>query len=312
MSVVQREGDGSAPGVADRAGWGVGHYRRFGIVLTETVRGLFANNSGEWAAAIAYYGLLSAFPLLLVGASLASLVVDAAWAVERAVAVLGGFIPGGGDHVERIVQGAVASRGRIGLVSGIALVWTGGRALAALTLALNAVCGDDTPEDAPRRFLVSLGLLALIGFAFACALLSGTLIDDLWRLAGALPGQSGPAFTAVRAFIQAMALLGAFFLIYWFVPRSRQDGRATLVGASAATLLFLAARPLFLFAIEGSETYQVTYGPLALAAILMVWAWVVAYITLAGGQLAMLTRAIVFDGLPVASCRATSLRSRPP
>ena len=225
--------------------------------------------------------------------------------------MLGGFIPGGGDHVERIVQGAVAARGRIGFVSGIALVWTGGRALAALTLALNALCGDDTPKDAPRRFLVSLGLLTVIGFAFAGALLSGAVIDDLWRLAGVLPGESGPAFAAVRAFIQAWALLGAFFLIYWFVPRGRRDGRATLVGAGAATLLFLAARPLFLFAIERSETYQITYGPLALAAILMVWVWVVAFITLAGGQMTMLTRMIVFEGLPVAACRATPLQSRP-
>jgi uncharacterized BrkB/YihY/UPF0761 family membrane protein len=74
--------------------------------------------------------------------------------------------------------------------------------------------------------------------------------------------------------------------------------------------LFLAARPLFLIAIERSETYRVTYGALALAAILMVWAWVVAFVTLVGGQLAMFTRMIVFDGRPGPACRPSVLRSQ--
>ena len=179
-----------------------------------------------------------------------------------------------------------------------------------MTLALNAICGDDVPEDAPRRFVVSLGLLGLIGLAFVGALLSGTVIGDLWDFAGILPGGTGFAFAGVRLGIQALALLAAFFLVYWFVPRGRKDGRATAIGATTAAVLFLAARPLFLFVIERSETYRITYGPLALAAILMVWAGVVAFVTLAGGQVAVLSRAIVFDGLPAAACRPATLRSR--
>lgn len=272
-------------------------------VVAATARGMFTNNAAEWAAAIAYYALLSAFPLLFVAASVASFLVDADWAVDRATAVLAEFLPGGGDEVERIVQEAVAARGRIGLLSGIALVWTGGRAFAALTLALNAVCDDDAPEDAPRRFLVSIGLLLGIGAAFVAALGAGTLVDDLWGVVGALPGENATPYAVARIAIQALALLGAFWLLYWFAPRGGRSPRATLIGAAAATALFLAARPLFLVTVERSETYRVAFGPLALAAILMVWAWIVAFITLFGGQLAVRTRALLRTG-SAATCEA--------
>ena len=265
-------------------------------VLVATARGLFANNTAEWAAAIAYYTLLSAFPLLLVAASLAALLVDASWAVARSAAVLGEFLPGGGEEVERIVQGAVAARGQFGILSAVALVWTGGRAFAALTLALNAVCDDDAPEDAPRRFLVSLGLLLGVAAAFVAALTAGTLVDDLWRVTESLPGETGVIFAVVRTAVQSLALLGAFWLVYRFVPRGRQSPRAALVGAAAATALFLVARPLFLFSLQRSETYRVAFGPLALAAILMVWAWVVAFITLFGGQLVVRTHVLLRTG----------------
>lgn len=130
-------------------------------------------------------------------------------------------------------------------------------------------------------------------------------------MVGVFPGERGPAFAAVRTAVQAMALFVAYGLVYRFVPRVRQDRRAILVGALAATLLFLAARPLFLLAVARSETYRITYGPLALTAILMVWAWVVAFITLAGGQLAMLTNAALRDAPGAALCPSPAPSHQP-
>jgi len=290
-----------------RADWGLRatgkgalRIRPFGPVYLAAVKSLFATNAAEWSAAIAYYLLLSAFPLLLVTSAAAALVVDPALAAQRATTILGQFLPQGGGQVERIVQGAVASRGRIGLISIPALLWTGGRAFASLTLALNALRGDDTPEDAPRRFLVSLAMLAGIGLSFFGALVSGVVIDEVWRLVQPLPGDPGPVFIVVRIVARAITAFVAFSLVYWFVPRGRQDRRATLIGAGTATVLFMAARPLFLLIIERSATYQVTYGPLALAAILMVWAWVVAFITLFGGQVSRLSRSMLFEPEPAA------------
>lgn len=57
--------------------------RRCLVLLGQTGRDLWAANALEWAAAVAFYAMLSLFPLLLAGAVIASTVVDPAWATER-------------------------------------------------------------------------------------------------------------------------------------------------------------------------------------------------------------------------------------
>ncbi len=266
--------------------------RTTGTILNRTTRSIFANNAGEWAAAMAYYSLLSLFPLLLVAGSIAALVVDPRWAVERVTPVLGGMLPQGSDLIERIVEQAIAARGQIGVISSIALVWTASRVFSALTLALNAVCDDDDPQDAPRRLIVSTLLLSGIASVFVLALLAGVFVDQLWDWLRFVPGDRGVLFGIIRHTTRALSLVGAYFLIYRFVPRGTRERRAALIGAITATGLVLLAQPLFVLLLQRSGTYQLIYGPLAAAATLMIWAWVVAFITLIAGQLAYHERAL--------------------
>ncbi len=266
--------------------------RTTGTILNRTTRSIFANNAGEWAAAMAYYSLLSLFPFLLVAGSIAALVVDPRWAVERVTPVVGGMLPQGSDLIERIVEQAIAARGRIGVISSIALVWTASRVFSALTLALNAVCDDDDPRDAPRRLIVSTLLLTGIASVFLLALLAGVFVDQLWDWLRFVPGDRGVLFGIIRHTTRALSLIGAYFLVYRFVPRGTRERRAALIGAITATGLVLLAQPLFVLFLQRSATYQVIYGPLAAAATLMIWAWVVAFVTLIAGQLAYHERAL--------------------
>jgi len=212
--------------------------------------------------------------------------------VERVTPVLGGMLPQGSDLIERIVEQAIAARGQIGVISSITLVFTASRVFSALTLALNAVCDDDDPRDAPRRLIVSTLLLTGIAAVFLLALLTGILVDQLWGWLRVVPGDRVMLFGLIRYFTRAVALVGAYFLIYRFVPRGTRERRAALTGALTATGLVLLAQPLFVLFLHRSSTYQLIYGPLAAAATLMVWAWVVSFITLTAGQLAYHERAV--------------------
>ncbi len=265
------------------------------VALVRSAKHLYANDGGEWAAALAYYGLLSAFPLLLMGGAVASHFVEPAWAVDRATVLLGEFLPQGEQQVEQIVNGAVAERDRISLLSGVALFWTGSRVFAALAKALNALRGTDDQADAPRRVLVSFVMLLGIGLVFLLALASGALINLAWDALRFVPNERLEVLQVVRHTVRTVLLLVAFALIYQFVPRGRQDWRAVLIGAATAPLLFLAARELFLFTLRQSANYQLIYGPLAIAAVLMLWAWLVGLITLFGGKLAANGRALLAE-----------------
>lgn len=96
---------------------------------------------------------------------------------------------------------------------------------------------------------------------------------------------------------RGVLLLGTFVLVYVVVPRGARNGRSARIGAAAATALFLVARPLFLFWIGRYwDGLSLVYGPLAVGAVLLFWAWYVAMITLFGGALASHAKVMAIEG----------------
>ena len=259
---------------------------------------LWANNVLEWAAALAFYALLSLFPLALAGASVAAYVVEPAWAVARLTDLLDGFVPPGVVDAESIVAGAIAERGRVGLLAILAWVVAGRRILGALVTALDRVSDvDDRRESASRRIFVEVVLLLGIGTLFALALSAGPLFDLLWQTAELAPGPRRAAVAVGVAATRALLLVATFYALYVFVPHGNRGHRAALVGAGAAAALFLAARTLFLVALDRIwASFSLIYGPLAIAAVLLVWAWYVSLIVLFGGSLASHAKVMLAEG----------------
>ncbi len=268
----------------------------------QSLRDLRATDAPEVAAALAFYALLSLFPLLLAGAAIASYAVEPAWAVARITDLLGEFVPRGEVEVEAIVGAAVAQRRRVGLLSILVLLASGRRVLGALAKALNRVSDvDERRERWLRRAAVELALLAGIGGLFGLALSADRLLGPLRHDPGRL---AGPGWATTAAALRALLLLATFFLVYTFVPRGERNRRAALLGAGAATLLFLAARALFLFGVGRLWSgLGLIYGPLAVAAVLLLWAWYVALITLFGGALASHAKVMVAEGGSGAAAR---------
>ena len=65
---------------------------RTGQVLVQTFKHFTKDNGPQWAAAIAYYSLLSIFPLLLGAVTIAAYFVDRQWALEQG-SLLSSFNP---------------------------------------------------------------------------------------------------------------------------------------------------------------------------------------------------------------------------
>ena len=266
------------------------------IVMVQSVKGLILDNGSHWAAAIAYYTLLSLFPLLLLVASLAAPAVDAAWAVDRLTHALGEFTPRGEDRIAAILREALEKRGEIGLGSTVALLWTGSRVFGALTKALNLAFAVDETYGVLRRRLVEVGMLLTLGLAFALALAAEAVIGTLRIALAPLPGEQEALLGVLQEAARLILLPVAFLLIYRFVPRGRPDWRAALAGAVTASLLFLVGEELFLDYLERFGTYNRIYGSLALAIVLVLWAWAVAVITLFGGEVAAHVQYLAIEG----------------
>ncbi|MDP9355403.1 MAG: YihY family inner membrane protein [Chloroflexota bacterium] len=309
----QAAGRSEAGSLAQQAtGWN--QQRGVRALLLQSIKDLKANNAPEWAAALAFYTLLSLFPLLLAGATVASYFVDASWAVDRITQLLGEFVPRGEIEVEQIVDGAIAERGRVGLLSVVVLLATGRRVLGALVKALNLMSDVDERKDSLiRRALLELGLLFGLGGLILLALSARPLLSPVWSALDVLPGPLSLVARPALVIVRGLLLLATFYLIYAIIPRGERVRKAALIGAIAATLLFLLARVVFLF-FTGHlwANFNLIYGPLAVAAILMLWAWYVALITLFGASLASHAKTMLIEDQTAAEAASEHVERKVP
>lgn len=270
-----------ARGEAGRGRWRLG-WR----ILLAAGRDMFDDGVLYWGSAVAFNAVLSLFPLLLLLISVAAWLVEPDWAVSQARALLPQVLPVSADLVEQTVEEVIATRGPVGALSLLALLWTGSRVFSALTVALNVAFDTEDTYALWRRLLFQMGLTVSLGLLLAVALLADLTLGWLWealasvtRVEVALPAMLGEVLPLL---VMALAL----FLLYRFVPRRAPRWSAALAGALVATLLLRLARPLFVGYVERLGTVNLVYGSLAAIILLLLWAWIASLIVLFGGEVA--------------------------
>lgn len=259
----------------------------------QVVRDLIQDDAPHWAAAISYYAILSLFPLMLLLLSVASFFVEPQWTADRAVTLLGDFVPEGASYVHGIIDEVIAARGTAGVLSSLLLLWTGSRVFGALTRALNIMYDVDETYPLWKQLVIELAMTASLGVVFLVAIASDLVLGSLSAL------DLVPAFVdEMAAWAAPLALIfAAHLLVYRFVPRERRMWRSSAIGATVATLAFIGARSLFYAYLTEIAQYNLIYGSLAVVIMLMVWAWIVALITLIGGEVASHYQMMIIEGL---------------
>jgi len=266
--------------------------RSGGQILGDALKGALHDNLLHWAAAIAFYAALSFAPLLLLVLIATSFFVDADWAAGRLATILGNFLPDESDQQLRdFVSHAVESRGRVGLLSMAAFLYTGSRVFASLTRALHVIYDHEEERQFVREIAVQVIMLLTLGGAFLLALSSRYFFELLSGAVAFLPAdEEQAAQRLIGGLLQILLLYGAFALIYRFIPSHERNWRPALLGAAVATTLFVIVRPLFVFYLNRFGNQEIVYGSLASLMILLLWIWIGAAITLFGGEIANSSR----------------------
>ncbi len=280
---------GAAPGGV-RLGW-----KHVGMVLVQAAKDLAQDNVPQWAAAVAYYSLLSAFPLLLAAVAISAYFVPPGWVVAHLSGLLSAYVPQGSSRIAQVVQNATAARGTASILSVLVLLWSGTRVFSTVTQALNVAYNVDEPYGFWKGLLIQLVMLLTIGVIFILALATPPVLA---ALSGVVPGLPANGFlsTAFIWLIPTALLLAGFTLTYRYVPRYGSSWRAALAGGVLATILFTLARPLFTYYLGQFAQYNLIYGSLAVVVVMVIWAWIVALILLFCGEIASHVQSMILKG----------------
>ena len=260
--------------------------RNFLRLFEMAVRGFFYDHCTAASASLAFYGLFSGFPLLLLSITVAAAVLDANQAADRVQEVLHAWVPLSSSLVGSGVRGAVEAGGGVFGFSIIALLWSGTRIFAQLTRALNEAW--DVPHNYSLRYriLIEPLLVVLTVALITASLLYEPIRQEAWQ---SLTGQSTLPTGTVWTFMGELWTKGLGFLflllLYRYLPRRRVSWRDALPGALLASVLFQISQEAFEWYLERyDERYTRVFGPLSSVAVLLLWAYISAAIVLLGTE----------------------------
>jgi membrane protein len=240
-------------------------------VFWRVVNGYFKNDCPLAAAAIAYYVLLSIFPLLLLVIAIGSELFPHRFIERQLIDFVTQYAAGSEKTVTSMVRGLGRHRTSFGFVGLGGIILSGSGLFGALRTALNQAWGVKETRSFSTQRILELALAFVVGMLFVVSSLLTWLVDDpLLKLA------LGPG----------VAFVG-FTLCYELIPNfNARTWRASAAAGLAATLLFEVAKWLFLAYLNGAANYNLLYGALSVVIVFLVWAYATASILLFGGQLA--------------------------
>ncbi len=249
-------------------------------VFQQTVEGIEKFEIAARAAAIAYYGILSLFPMLLFLIYLGSQFLESE---EARIALNKGLVqvlPAAAETVQDIVNQTVTIRGSIGLIGGIGLLWSASTLFNALTKSLNKIWGAPPRPFWRRRIIAAVSVLS-IGLLFVVSV-------TLSALAVIPSTGDGTVISQWLNFTVGMiTTILLFWLVYHLIPNTPEDSRATLGGGVLAAILWQAAKTIFaVYLASGLTNYGAIYGSLASVIALILWVYISALILFIGAVFA--------------------------
>jgi membrane protein len=268
-----------------------------GTTLRQAGQQWVADKASYLGAAIAYYTLFSAAPLLIVAIAVAGLVYGEAAAQQQLVDQLAEYI---GENSAKAVQDMVKSAHQPG--SG----WAAGFGSALLLFAalglfqqlktalhliwkLPAVNAGGFVRGTVREYLQSFAVL-LVAVIFATLLLSvatvATIAIEAW-------GQFFPGGPAVWRAINLAASLLLLTLLVVFVFRLLSDGRIAYRhlwgGGFVTAILFVLGKWLFGFYLAHTSLSS-AYGAASSLVVFLVWVYYSAQMIFFGAEVVQVRR----------------------
>jgi membrane protein len=258
--------------------------------LSETVTTFLRQGCPSLAAALAFFSLLSLFPLvflLLYGISF--LVSQNIIGEQFILSFLKGFLPSLGERLAEELHRISVLEGVRWLVL-LSFFWFGGLVFYELDYALNVVFESTQKRHPLISTAISIALLGSTGLLLFLSYVATQTITFLTAYAPKLWGLDLVALAAHDFHLTYTLPFSLAFLtvslLYRLVPRRRPQWSHAMAGALTFGLLWVSAKLLFLSYSDYATVYARLYGSLLEVVLLLLWVYYSAGLLLFGGIIA--------------------------
>ncbi len=266
-------------------------WRDFSDISKRAFLSFLRNDSGNLSAAIAFYSLLSLFPLVMLIVSVSGFFIQHFNLSRAIIHQASSLVPAGRELIRENLVTIVKHFGRVQLVSILLLWWSASGVFNPLERAMNRAWRVSQGRNYWRRHLLALGMVLICGTLLLCSLLVTTVQRQVWHL---------PIMDQLRERAPLLFSLGwrslfwsipvfftiiTFLLIYRIVPNRQLQFRQVAEGALAGSILWEIAKDIFA-ALLPYFNYRHVYGSLAAGVAIMMWGYISSLILLFGAEFA--------------------------
>ena len=250
-------------------------------LVVRTARQLGQDNATDMAGSIAYFGILSIFPLLLGIISILGFFLPSEAVQRQVFQFIEANLPASIDLVGQNISHIIRLRGTVGIASLLGLFWSGSAIFGAIGRVMNRAWGIQKRRPFYLRKLRNtiLALGTSILFFLSLGLTSFSAIIPLTELR-----VMERFMSLVSPPLGLLVTFTVFSLIYMFMPNIKTPWRHIWPGALFTAILFETVKNLFIYYLANFASYELVYGSLASVIILLVWIYLSAYILIIGAE----------------------------
>lgn len=255
-------------------------------IIHQTVVSFGQDDGPALAAAIAYRALFSFFPLaLLLLAFSSSFLVSVTEA--HVVSFVESFLPTAGNLVRNNVATVQRTRGAVGALAALGLVWSASSVFAVIDRAVNRAWGATIPRSFWRRQALALAIVLGVGLLFILSTLTPTFYSLLTRIELPVLGihPFNGALIGWLTFLGPMLLdYAVFLMLYRLLPVVPVRWQEALPGALAASSAWQLAKFGFNLYVKNFARYNLVYGSLTAIVVFLTFTYIAAVILVMGAE----------------------------
>ena len=258
------------------------------MLVYRTVQEMKHDDATHMAAGVAYYSILSLFPLTIGILAVFSPLLPADTVESAFLDFLRTYLPGSDDAFRENLEATGGVRSALGIVSVLGMFWSASAIFGAISRAVNRAW--DVHEDRPFYIdkVRHIAMAFSVGLLFLLSLTTTTLLQFVDTLAGDVGGivqlLEQDAVNTVARVLPFLFSLSIFFMIYKYVPNTVTQWRYIWPGALLAALAFEVSKGFFLLYLDNFANFEQVYGSLGSVVVLLLWTYVSSLTLIIGAE----------------------------
>jgi membrane protein len=258
-------------------------------VARRAIVGFMRHDGLQYAGSMAYFAILSLFQLLVLGVVSFSFFLGQGSARQFVLDQIQQATPLNGDTIGNVLDDIIESRGGVGIIGLVVLVWGALGVFSALSRGVSRAFEHTEPRPFIQDKLLGLLLMAITGVLAVAAVLIGLVAGILQSMAtdlvAAVPG-GDTALYLIGLLLPLVLVFFAFLLLYRVVPNRHVTVGEVWPGALIATALWGILRWGFTIYATRIAHYDSAFGPISTGISLLVFLYFASIVLLFGAEVA--------------------------